>query len=260
MTVHIGTSGWHYDHWDGGFYPQGLPRRRWLEHYAARFGTVESNAAFYRLPKRETFASWAQQTPRDFIMAVKMSRYLTHIRRLRDPGEPVQRFLDMAAGLGTKLGPVLLQLPPNLKADPEGLGETLARLRPKVDVAVEFRHDSWFTDACLALLEEHGAALCLADRGSRPVAPVARTARWGYVRFHFGTGSPASCYGRSALESWAERVAGLWGPRSTVYAYFNNDTNRCALRDARTFHLACARAGLRPSRVPPAAEVRLVRA
>ncbi len=257
MPINIGTSGWHYEHWDRGFYPAGLPRRRWLEHYAARFRTVESNAAFYRLPARDTFASWASQTPEDFVMAVKMSRYLTHIRRLREPAEPVQRFLERADALGAKLGPVLLQLPPTLQADPGALRDVLEALCPAVRVAVEFRHPSWFTDGCLALLEEHGAALCLADRGSRPVTPLERTTGWGYVRLHFGTGNPESCYGRAALASWSERVAGLWGPEEEVFVYFNNDTNRCALRDARTFHLACARIGLHPTRVPAAREVRL---
>ena len=117
MPMRIGTSGWQYRDWRGGLYPPGVPQRRWLEHYAERYATVENNNSFYRLPARETFESWRERTPDDFVMAVKASRYLTHVRRLRDPAEPVARLLGAAAGLGRKLGPVLLQLPPTLKAD-----------------------------------------------------------------------------------------------------------------------------------------------
>ena len=172
MPVLIGTSGWQYRHWRERFYPPGLPQRSWLEHYAKSFDTVESNNAFCRLPELATFQSWAQRTPPGFVWAVKMSRYLTHIKRLAEPAEPVQRFLERAAGLGPKLGPVLLQLPPTLKADLVRLDVVLGLLTPRVRVAVEFRHDSWFTAETRALLEQRGAALCLADRGSKPVTPL----------------------------------------------------------------------------------------
>jgi uncharacterized protein YecE (DUF72 family) len=249
MAVFIGTSGWQYRDWRERFYPKGVAQRSWLEFYSERFQTVESNSAFYRLPEVERFEAWAAATPPDFVMAVKMSRYLTHIRRLREPAEPVARFLEHARGLGSKLGPVLLQLPPNLKADIASLTETLRRLGSSVKVAVEFRHDSWFTDEVRALLEEHDAALCLADRRGA-VTPLWRTAGWTYVRFHEGRASPQPCYGDRALRTWVERVAGEWGPRADVWAYFNNDHLACALRDARTFARECARAGLNPTRVP----------
>ena len=258
MPVHIGTSGWHYEDWGRAFYPDDVAKRRWLEYYSARFQTVESNAAFYRLPKRETFEGWAAGTPDDFVMAVKMSRYLTHIRRLADPGEPVARFMAMAEGLADKLGPVLLQLPPNLHKDAGRLERVLALVPEWLHVAVEFRHPSWFDDETQSILERHGAALCLADRGSRPVSPLWRTADWTYVRFHAGIGSPPPCYGRGAMESWARRLAAGWGPDFHVWAYFNNDTNCCALRDARIFHHACRRVGLRPTRIPAASEVEVI--
>lgn len=249
MSLLIGTSGWQYRDWRGRFYPAEVPQKRWLEHYAERFQTVESNSAFYRLPARDTFAGWARRTPDDFVMAVKMSRYLTHIKRLVDAAEPVARFLEHAAGLGAKLGPVLLQLPPTLKADGDLLERCLARFPQGVRVAVEFRHESWFTDAIRRLLEARGAALCLADRESRPVAPLWVTADWGYLRMHEGAASPRPCYGRSALETWAGRLVERW-PQGDVYVYFNNDPGCCAVRDARTFAGIARRAGLVTTRVP----------
>ena len=252
MTVFVGTSGWQYRDWRGPFYGDGLPQKRWLERYAESFATVESNNAFYRLPERATFESWARRTPSEFVWAVKMSRYLTHIKRLRDPAEPVARFLERAAGLGDKLGPVLVQLPPTLKADLGALEATLELLATRVKVAVEFRHTTWFTDEVRGVLESHGAALCLADRDSRPVSPLWRTTEWGYLRLHAGAATPHPCYGRSALESWAGRIADVWEPEADVFVFFNNDPRGCALRDARVFARAAARAGLHPSRVPQA--------
>jgi uncharacterized protein YecE (DUF72 family) len=256
MSVLVGTSGWQYRHWRGAFYPGGLPQGRWLEHYAKRFATVESNAAFYRLPDPATFADWAARTPPDFVMAVKASRYLTHIRRLRDPEEPVKRLLDHAGHLGAKLGPVLLQLPPDLRADSDRLARTLAAFPDDVRVAVEFRHPSWFTDAVRSLLAAHGAALCLADRRG-PVTPLWRTTDWSYLRLHQGAAVPSPCYGRQALATWAARLSDRWSPDERVYVYFNNDTRGCAVRDARHFALAAAKAGLLPSRVPSPGDTRL---
>jgi uncharacterized protein YecE (DUF72 family) len=250
MTAYIGTSGWQYRDWKERFYPQSTPQRAWLEFYAERFVTVESNNAFYRLPERATFEQWAARTPDDFVMAVKMSRYLTHIRRLRNAAEPVARFLERSEGLGSKLGPVLLQLPPTLKSDLGALDDTLRNFPRSVRVAVEFRHDTWFNDETRALLESHGAALCLADRGSRPVSPLWRTADWTYLRFHAGLAEPQPCYGRSSLGTWARRIADGWGDRADAFVYFNNDTLGCALRDARVFAREAERAGLNPTRVP----------
>ncbi len=142
MTVLAGTSGWQYRDWRAAFYPAGVPQRRWLEHYAQQFATVENNGTFYRLPARDTFANWRDRVPGDFVMTVKASRYLTHVRRLRDPAEPVKRLLDAAAGLGGRLGPVLLQLPPDLRADPDLLRGCLRQFPATVRVAVEPRHES----------------------------------------------------------------------------------------------------------------------
>ncbi len=250
VTVWIGTSGWQYRDWRGRLYPRGLPVGRWLERYAAAFATVESNNAFYRLPERHVFEAWRDRTPDDFVMTVKVSRYLTHIRRLRDPVEPVGRFVDRVEGLGPKLGPVLLQLPPQLRRDDERLARVLDEFPASFRVAVEFRHASWFAEDVRALLTERGAALCLADRRG-PLTPVWRTADWTYLRFHEGRATPLPCYGRTALTSWAARLAGGWGPDEDCWVYFNNDPRGCAPRDAARFAGAIRRAGLRPTRVPP---------
>jgi uncharacterized protein YecE (DUF72 family) len=254
--LHVGTSGWQYRDWRGTFYPASLAQRSWLPHYADRFATVELNNSFYRLPERDTFEHWAEATPPDFVFAVKMSRFLTHLKRLRDPEEPVARFLRHARGLHDRLGPVLLQLPPNLEADVDRLAAVLDQFPAGVRVAVEPRAESWFDDRLRALLEKRGAALCLADSPRRRT-PVWRTASWGFVRFHEGRAAPHPCYGERALATWAERLASLWDERADMFCYFNNDTHACAVRDAVTFARLARRAGLRPTRVPEPRDVRV---
>lgn len=210
---------------------------------------MEVNATFYRLPGPATFAEWRRRTPEGFVLAVKASRYLTHLRRLRDPAEPVARLMAAAGALGPRLGPVLVQLPPDMRRDVGALAATLEAFPDGVRVAVEPRHESWMTAETAALLERHDAALCLVDRRG-PAGPVRRTAGWGYLRLHGGRARPAPCYGPRALESWAARLAGLFAPEETVYAFFNNDGAGCAPRDARVLARALARAGLAPTRVP----------
>ena len=256
MPLIIGTSGWQYRHWRETFYPRGTAQRQWLEFYAARFATVESNAAFYRLPEGDTFAAWAERTPDDFVMAVKVSRYLTHVRRLAEPAEAVTRFVERAGRLGAKLGPALIQLPPSMKADVPRLAATLEIFPAGWRVAVEFRHRSWFTDEVRALLERHDAALCLADRFG-VLTPTWRTTDWTYLRFHAGRAHPTPCYGRQALASWVDRLTERWSPAEDAFVYFNNDPRACALRDARVFAAAGRRAGWAVTRVPRASEVSL---
>ncbi|MCQ4042070.1 DUF72 domain-containing protein [Streptantibioticus rubrisoli] len=244
MPVHVGTSGWMYRDWREVLYPAGCPQRLWLEEYAKRFLTVENNGAFYRLPTAETFAEWRDRTPDGFVMAVKASRYLTHIKRLREPEEPVERLMSRAEALGPRLGPVLLQLPPTLRADAETLGSLDACLTafPKgTRVAVEPRHESWWTPTLRALLERHRAALCWADWRARPTGPLWRTADWGYVRFHVGIAHPWPRYGRQALTTWVRRITETWPDASDVYAYFNNDPGGAAVLDAETFLRALSR-------------------
>jgi uncharacterized protein YecE (DUF72 family) len=257
MPVIIGTSGWQYRHWRETFYPAKLPRIRWLEWYVGRFDTVESNAAFYRLPRAETFASWRERTPVRFVMAVKVTRYVTHIKRLAEPGESIRRFCDNARHLGPKLGPVLLQLPPSLRADTGRLSEALDAFPPGWRVSVEFRHETWFTEEVRQLLTDRGVASCLTDRGEKDTSPVWRTADWTYLRFHEGVADPRPCYRPERLERWADQLAELWGADADAYVYFNNDPRACALRDAYRFADACARRGLPPTRVPEPDDVRV---
>jgi uncharacterized protein YecE (DUF72 family) len=257
VTVLIGTSGWHYAEWKGRFYPAETRPSEWLEYYSRRFRTVELNNAFYRLPTRDSFSTWAERVPEDFVISVKASRYLTHIRRLRDPADPVKRLLSAAESLEKALGPILLQLPPTLKSDPDALSDTLSAFPRRIKVAVEFRHPSWHEDRVRQVLEEHGAAWVMVDPSDRS-RPHWRTTDWGYVRFHGGTGLPSSCYTRSPLETWAQRLGRIWSPRENLYCYFNNDGNGCAPRDARRFAAAVKRAGLHPSRVPGPRETPVV--
>jgi uncharacterized protein YecE (DUF72 family) len=260
MAVLIGTSGWQYRDWRGPLYPPGLAQRRWLEYYASQYATVENNGSFYRLPAAQTFADWRARTPDDFVMAIKASRYLTHVRRLHDPAEPVARLLGAAAGLGPRLGPVLLQLPPNLPAQPADLAACLAAFRSArlpggrgpVRVAVEPRHPSWWTEEIRQLLADHDSALCWADRLGHPVTPLWATAGWGYLRFHEGAAEPWPRYGRQALRSWVDRVREIWPGGADVYVYFNNDPGGAAVVNSAEFAQLAQEAGWPVSRTPPA--------
>jgi uncharacterized protein YecE (DUF72 family) len=258
VPVLIGTSGWQYAHWKRVFYPAGLPQRVWLEHHAALFRTVEVNNAFYRLPERRVFEAWAVRTPPDYVITVKASRYLTHMKRLKDPVEPVHRLMDRVAGLGDKLGAVLVQLPPDLKAEPGRLDETLEHFPRGTRVAVEPRHESWWSLDVEAVLRDRGAALVWADRSSRTVAPLWRTAGWGYLRLHSGGGSPSIWpYDEAVLRSWADRICDAFSDAEDVYVYTNNDPEAAALRDAVTLGRLLRERGRTVSRLPDMAQVTL---
>jgi uncharacterized protein YecE (DUF72 family) len=228
VEVRIGTSGWVYRDWREHVYPPGLPQGRWLEHIAGRFPTVELNASFYRLPPRRTFEGWQVRVPAGFLFAVKMSRYLTHIRRLREPEEPLSRFWEAATGLGATLGPVLFQFPPRFGIDLGLLGHTLSILPAGIRPAFEFRDASWETDEVLGALDAAGAAWVLADRPGARVRPHV-TGGWSYVRFHRGTADGFD-YPHEKLRRWAEKIAAL--PAREAYVYFNNDPGGAAVRDA----------------------------
>lgn len=233
MATLVGTSGWQYKDWRDVLYPEGVPQRLWLETYAAAFPTVENNNAFYRLPSPESFAGWRERTPDGFVMAVKASRFLTHIKRLADPEEPVARLMAAASRLKEKLGPILLQLPPTLRADPGRLDQCLACFPGGVRVAVECRHASWWTDEVHDVLRARGAALCWADRLGRPQNPFWRTTSWGYVRLHEGRATPHPEYGETSLRTWARRVReARW---QDAHVYFNNDPGGAAVRNAIRF-------------------------
>jgi uncharacterized protein YecE (DUF72 family) len=231
--VHIGCSGWNYQDWRGRFYPEGLPARRWLEHYASRFRTVEVNATFYRLASPRAVAGWVEQTPSDFVFSLKASRYLTHIRRLGDMGRGIRRFyapLDPLIDSG-KLGPVLWQLPETFPRDDDTLRSALDRL-PEGRHCFEFRHPSWFDREVYELLRTHRVALVIGDHPERPFQEHEITADWTFVRFHYGRRGRNGNYSEAELDTWRRRIA-AWRVKTEVFAYFNNDWQGYAPRNAR---------------------------
>jgi uncharacterized protein YecE (DUF72 family) len=230
-AVRVGCSGWSYAHWRRTVYPEDVPPRRWLEHYATLFDTVEINATFYRLPKRDTVAAWVERAPANFTFAVKASRFLTHVRRLTDVGRGVERFYDRIAPLrdSPKMGPVLWQLPATFRRDDERLSAALSRL-PTGRHCLEFRHESWFAPDVYALLREHRAALVVGVHPERPFQAHELTADWTYVRFHHGSRGRRGNYSDRELETWARRIA-TWRRRAEVFAYFNNDWEGFAVRN-----------------------------
>jgi uncharacterized protein YecE (DUF72 family) len=233
--VRVGCSGWNYAHWRNGvFYPPRLAAGRWLEYYAERFDTVEVNSTFYRLPREEAVAHWVQQTPPGFTFTVKASRYLTHVRRLRDVGPGFETFLERIEPLARspKLGPILWQLPPNFRRDDDRLAGALAVLPRELRHCFEFRHASWFVEETYALLREHGVALVIADRPEvHAFQSLELTAPWTLVRFHAGTRGRRGNYSETELEEWAARLR-QWRRDHEVFAYFNNDWEGFAPRNA----------------------------
>ena len=229
--VRVGCSGWNYAHWRERVYPKGCPASRWLEYYAGLFDTVEVNTTFYRLPRRDAVARWVDQAPEDFVFAVKMSRYITHLKRLTDVEGGLQRFYDRIEPLvdSPKLGPVLWQLPERFHRDDDRLSRALASLPPWRH-AFEFRHASWFVPEVAAILRAHDAALVIGDHVHRPFQTHERMASWMFVRFHHGHGRNGS-YRKHELRMWADRVRD-WLDEGDVYAYFNDDWNGYALREA----------------------------
>ena len=232
-TYRIGCSGWNYDSWRHGvFYPERLPARRWLEWYARHFDTVEVNATFYRLPTEKAVQGWVDQTPADFLFAVKMSRYVTHVKRLRELSPSLELFYSRIAPLvrSEKLGPVLWQLPPTFRRDDRRLVETLALL-PQGRHAFEFRHPSWFDPVVIELLRAHDVALVVADRPEiRGFQTHELTADWTFVRFHAGTRGRRGNYSETELREWGSRLRS-W-PVNECYVYFNNDWEGFAPRNA----------------------------
>jgi uncharacterized protein YecE (DUF72 family) len=232
----IGTSGWNYPHWSDVFYPQNMKPTAWLQHYARFFDTVEVNSTFYRLPSSEVFVRWGEETPAGFCFALKASRFITHVKRLREPEGSAAEFLRRAAGLKGKIGPILFQMPPSGHANPARLNlllEYLRRqtIRPNVQVAFEFREPSWLAPETLAALEKANVALCLADWPALSVGgPM--TADFVYIRRHGMAGLYAGSYSRAALRREADRIQGWLRDGRSVYIYFNNDAMGHAVANA----------------------------
>ncbi len=230
--VRIGCSGWNYNHWRNGvFYPPRLPQREWLRYYAEHFDTVEVNATFYRLPRREVVANWVKGSPPGFLFAVKASRYLTHIRRLTDVRGGAARFYERIDPLvrSPKFGPVLWQLPANFHRHDERLAGALERL-PDGRHCFEFRHESWFAAEVYGLLRRHDVALVIGDHPDRPFQTHELTTDWTFIRFHSGSRGLRGNYSESELEDWAERIED-WRQRAEVFAYFNNDWEGFAVKN-----------------------------
>jgi uncharacterized protein YecE (DUF72 family) len=230
-SVCIGTSGYVYRHWRNGvFYPQGLRHRDELTYYSGVFRTVELNSPFYRVPTPETFARWRDATPDDFTFAVKLSRGITHYRRLRDVSALLDEFLDRAGVLGPKLGPLLVQLPPDFKRDTARLEEFLATIPSRLRWVIEFRHPSWQSTDVYGIMARYGAALCV-PIGGVVKADLVTTAPFTYLRIHRGP-NRRGYMGRDGLRPWAARIRALTRAGKDVYVYFNNDTAGHAVRDA----------------------------
>jgi len=235
MSLHyyIGTSGWHYDHWRYRFYPQELTKAKWLEFYASNFTTVELNNSFYRLPSEAAFANWRDSSPTNFTFAVKVSRFITHIKRLKNTQEAVETFISRARVLGEKLGPLLYQLPPNMHRNDERLASFLSTLPQGMRHVFEFRHQSWLDDEVFETLHKYNIGLCVFDMPSLS-CPLVATADFAYIRFHGSTGLYLSCYSDEELADWAKRLANLATNLKAIYIYFNNDAEAFAVRNAIT--------------------------
>jgi uncharacterized protein YecE (DUF72 family) len=232
--VRIGCSGWNYDSWRGRLYPEGLGRLRWLARYAECFSTVEVNSTFYRLASPAAVARWVAQTPPDFVFAAKASRYLTHVRRLREPRDGIARYFEHIEPLARspKLGPIVWQLPGNFRRDDERLAAALAELPPGRH-CFEFRHASWFVPEVLELLRRHRVALVIGDHPQRPFQAHELTTSWTLVRFHFGRRGRRGNYSLRELEGWAERIDS-WRRDAEVLGFFNNDWDGFAVDNALT--------------------------
>jgi uncharacterized protein YecE (DUF72 family) len=236
-VIHIGCSGWQYKHWRGDFYPATLPTSQWLEYYASIFSSVELNNSFYRLPETATFAGWRQRVPRDFVFAVKASRYLTHLKKLKDPQAPLTLFFSRARRLGRHLGPVLYQLPPGFLRNLERLEIFVRALPARRRHAIEFRDASWYSNDVLDCLERHRVALCLHDMTGSASGRLS-AGPFRYVRLH-GPERYAGRYPDKALAGWAEWCVAEQGAGRDVYVYFNNDIGGHAPRDAVRLRAMC---------------------
>ena len=236
--IQIGTSGWHYDHWRGNFYPESLSKREWLDYYAQQFPCVELNNSFYRLPAAGTIEGWCKQTPASFTFVVKASRLITHMKKLHECEEAFARFYDVIKNFGKKLGPILFQLPPHWSANADRL-DTFLRILPAGQQSVfEFRDPGWYCDAIYQLLEKHNAALCLSDFDG-VTDPDVVTADFLYVRLHGPAGDYRGSYRPEALKDWASRIRQWQSRDKDVYLFFNNDEAAYAANNAAELTRLC---------------------
>jgi uncharacterized protein YecE (DUF72 family) len=238
--LHIGTSGWVYRHWRGPFYPDEVRQREQLAYYASRFESVEVNGTFYRLARAEVCRTWREQTPEGFLFACKGSRFLTHMKRLKDSEEGIARFYEPLAELQDKLGPVVFQLPERFRPDPPRLAAFLDGQPKRQRIAFEFRNADWFRDDVLRVLKERDVALCLYDFAGRQ-SPLEVTAGFVYVRLHGPGGAYQGSYDDGALLRWARRLRAWQKSGLDAYCYFDNDAHAHAPRNAGTLRAMLAR-------------------
>ncbi len=233
VKIRIGTSGWYYNHWSGLFYPAELPKSKWFEYYAKDFDTVEINNTFYHLPKEGFLKKWHKQAPKNFIYSIKANRYITHIKRLKDSSEPLERFIERVGILAEKLGPILYQLPPSLHKDLDLLKSFVKLLPKKLPAVFEFRHKSWYSEDTFKLLSQFGVGFCIHDMPGKE-SPRIITADIIYIRFHGPTGKYTGSYSKSALQNWAKWIKQHSKEAPSIYVYFNNDINANAVCNAKT--------------------------
>jgi len=238
-ALRIGCSGWTYEDWAGSFYPREVRARERLAWYAGRFDTTEINGTFYRLPSAKSVAAWAGAVPAGFVFAWKVSRFISHNKKLKDCADSIDLVFGRMKGLGRAEGPALVQLPPGLHRDDERLDGFLKRLPRRTPCAVEFRHRSWYDPAVFDILAAHGAALCISDHHDAP-APWETTANIVYVRLHGPGGRYHGRYPKEELGRLAERITSWRRGRRDVYCYFDNDVKAAAPRDAQALLALCA--------------------
>lgn len=236
----VGTSGYNYRHWgDGLFYPHKMSQKEWLEYYARNFRSVELNVTFYRLPQKKTFESWYKKTDREFVFAIKGSRYITHMKKLNDCKEPLTAFFQNAKGLKEKLGIILWQLPSSYHLNRKRIVDFCRLLREDKEAkkhryAFEFRHESWFCPEVYDVLREYDISLCIAH-SSRWICNETITANYIYLRFHGGGALYGSNYSDDELKEWAFKVKQWLNDGKDIYAYFNNDAQGYAVFNALEF-------------------------
>ncbi|MFP4082149.1 MAG: DUF72 domain-containing protein [Candidatus Aminicenantes bacterium] len=229
--IHVGTSGWHYAHWQGVFYPEDLAKKDFLQYYSGYFQTAEINNTFYQVPQKKTLIQWKNTAPQDFLFSVKASRFITHMKKLKDPEQPVSNFLNTIKALEDKLGPILFQLPPRWKINLQRLESFLRALPGDYSYAFEFRDPSWFESDVYDLLREHRASFCIYDFDYR-LSPKEVTADFVYIRLHGPDGPYRGKYDKKTLSGWAGAFAAWSKQKKEIYCYFDNDQSGFAVQNA----------------------------
>ena len=238
QKIHVGTSGWHYTHWRGDYYPEDLTSKNWLSYYASQFHCVEVNNSFYKLPKVTTIESWLEQAPSGFLFAVKASRLITHMKKLQRCNDVLETFINTIRTFGITLGPILFQLPPHWRINPERLAQFIKILSPCYFYAFEFRDPSWHTSEIYDLLTSNNIAFCIYDLAGFQ-SPREITADFAYIRLHGPNAAYSGSYTRHTLKTWAGRIRGWSSQASNVYVFFDNDEAGYAVKNASLLQNYC---------------------